>query len=230
MRDQPRGLAYRWILPLAQLLVCAVVLWPIRSEFVFEIRAAIRAYSPARTSEHNPRYVLPYAFDLDLDDPQVQRSIKNAERRLWTPSVLNLPVMMVDLPYVILNPAKTEWVPKGMDFKRWRAISWPFVGLISWWVAGRGVEALLSARRSAIHPLIGWVETAIGILVLAIGLFGFIGSLVERSLDGDSPWVLFTAAGAIWALLGGSTIAARIAQRRIRLRLRGAEAPQELPS
>jgi hypothetical protein len=230
MREQSRSLPYRWILPVAQLLACAVVLWPIRSEFVLEIRAAIRAYSPARTLEEKPRYVFPYALDLNLDDPQVQRSLRNAERRLWTPSMLNLPVMMVDLPYVILNPAKTDWVPEGMDFKRWRAITWPIVGLIFWWIAGRGVEALLSARQSAILPPIGWVETAVGILVLAAGLVGFIAPLAGGSLGSDSPWVLFGAAGALWTLLGGSTVAARVAQWRIRLRQRDAKPIQELPS
>jgi hypothetical protein len=230
MSEQSRPLPYRWIFPVAQLLVCGVVLWPIRSEFVFEIREAARAYIPTRTLEVKPRYVLPYAFDLNLDNPQVQRSLRNAERRLWTPSVLNLPVMIVDLPYVILNPAKTEWLPKGMDFRWWRAISWPFVGLIFWWIAGRGVEALLSARQSAIYPQISWVETAVGVLVLAAGLMGFIGSLVESRLDSDSPWFLFTAAGVIWAVLGSSAVAARVAQWRIRLRNRTAKTIEGLPT
>jgi hypothetical protein len=230
MRKQSCCLPYRWILPSAQLLVCAVVLWPIRSEFIFEIRESIRAYSPARSFEHEPRYVLPYGFDLNPDDPQWQRSLRNAERRLWTPSMLNLPVIMVDLPYLILNPAKTEWVPKGMYFRWWRATSWPFVGLIFWWIAGRGVEALLCAHQSAIYPPIGWVETLVGILLLAVGTMGFIAALAQRGQDSDSPWVLFSAAGLMWAVLGGLTVAARIVQWKIRLRQRNGKSIEKLPS
>jgi hypothetical protein len=33
------------------------------------------------------------------------------ERRKWLPIALNLPCGLVQLPYVILNPAKQEWIP-----------------------------------------------------------------------------------------------------------------------
>src|SRR6266436_4488398 len=132
MREQSRCLPYRWILPIAQLLICAVVLWPIRSELVFEIRASIRDYGAATALKQEPHYVLPDSLHLNLDDPQWERSFRSTERRLWTPTMLDMLVGLVQLPYVIQNPAKTEWVPNGMNFKRWRAISWPLIGLIFW--------------------------------------------------------------------------------------------------
>ena len=64
------------------------------------------------------------------------------EIRRTVPVALNLPVLLVQLPYyVVLNPEKREWVPKGMSFEVWRALSCPFAGMLFWWFAGRGIEA-----------------------------------------------------------------------------------------
>jgi hypothetical protein len=38
-----------------------------------------------------------------------------------------LPCGLVQLPYVILNPAKQEWIPRDIDLQTWRVISWPLV-------------------------------------------------------------------------------------------------------
>jgi hypothetical protein len=224
MSEQSHPLPYRWIFPIGQLLICAVVLWPIRSEIVFQIRAAIRSYGAAKQLEQKPSYVLPYSLDINLDDPELERSFRNAERRLWVPTMLDMPVGIIQLPYVIHNPAKTEWVPNGMDVKRWRATSWPFVGLIFWWIAGRGVEALLAARRSVIDPSIRWVETGVGVSLLLCGIILLIAPLFAGDSDSDHSWVFISGAGAIWALLGAAIVIARITQWRIRLRPRNAQA------
>jgi len=63
---------------------------------------------------------------------------------------------------VILNPSKEEWVPLGMDVITWRAISWPLLGILFWWSAGRGIEALIATRRGLVQPEISWVKAAIG--------------------------------------------------------------------
>ena len=230
MREQSRCLPYRWILPIAQLLICVVVLWPIRSDFVFEIRATIRGYGAAKALEQEPHFVLPYSLDQLVIDPQWERSFRNKERRLWTPTLLDMPVGLLDLPYVIHNPDKTEWTPKGMDFKKWRAISWPLIGMIFWWIAGRGVEALLAARRSVIDPLIGWVETGIGVFLLLWGIIILITPLFAGDSDSDISWIFISGSGALWAMLGAAIVIARIAQRKIRLRLRNVPAPEALPS
>jgi|ERR1700722_4886295 hypothetical protein len=230
MSEQSRCLPYRWILPIAQLLICALVLWPIRSDFVFEIRASIRSYGAARALKQEPHYVLPYSLDQVVIDPQWERSFRNKERRLWTPTLLDIPVRLLALPYAIHNPDKTEWTPNGMDFKTWRAISWPLVGMIFWWIAGRGVEALLAARRNMIEPPLNWAEAAIGIILLVWGLMTLIASMFTIKYESEIPWVLMLVSGALWLALGGSVVAARVAQRRIRIRLKDSDAPEPNPS
>jgi hypothetical protein len=230
MREQSRCLPYRWILPIAQLLICAVVLWPIRSDFVFEIRATIHGHGAARALEQEHHFLLPDSLDQLVIDPQWERSFRNKERRLLTPTLLDMPVALLDLPYVIHNPDKTEWTPNGMDFKKWRAISWPLVGMIFWWIVGRGVEALLAAHRSVIYPSIGWAETSIGVILLMLGIMLLVGALWGGDPGSNIPWVFICGSGALWVALGGVIVVARIAQRKIRLRLRDVPAPKTLLS
>jgi hypothetical protein len=230
MSEHSHYLPYRWILPIAQLLICAAVLWPIRSEIVLEIRASIHRYDPAAAMEPKHDFVLPHDLDLSLIDPGWERSYRSKERRLLTPTLLDVPVGLLVIPYAIHNPAKTEWVPNQMDVKTWRAVSWPFIGIIFWWIAGRGVEALLAARRSVINPLVGWVETAIGLVLLVWGLIILIMPLCAGDSDIDIPLVFISAAGILWTAFGGSVIMARIAQRGIRMRMRDANSPKAMPS
>ncbi len=149
--------------------------------------------------------------------------------RLMIPALLNLPVMFVTLPYQFLNPARTEWVPKGMDFRLWRAVSWPIVGLIFWWVAGLGVEALFSARRDETRPNINWIHTAVGLLALTCGMIFFLLPFCGVE-DSPIPVALLGVAGGMWLLLGGSTVAARTIQWRIRLKTRAARTIAGSPS
>jgi hypothetical protein len=129
--------------------------------------------------------------------------------------MLNLPSLLVQLPYVILNPAKEEWVPRGMDFKTWRVISWPLLGILFWWSAGRGVEALLASRQQLIRPRISRFESAAGAaLFLFCAVAGVALPLCVGS-DAEFPVRFWVAGSAIWAALGGVMVAARLAQWRI---------------
>lgn len=136
-------------------------------------------------------------------------------------SVLNLPSGLIQLPYVILNPAKEEWVPLGMDLMTWRAISWPLLGILFWWSAGRGIEALIATRRGLVKPEISLPETAIGaalflfcvIAAICLPLFG------NNDRDRDFPLKLLSCGLGMWALLGGAMAAARLGQWRIRRRM-----------
>jgi hypothetical protein len=226
-----RNLPYRWILPTTQLLVCVIVLWPLRSTlFTKEVPIRFSFDISTVTGNHLSPNDSHFSLPLDLDSPEIERSIRNTNRRLWTPTLINIPAVFIDLPYVIHNPAKTEWVPNGMDFKRWRAISWPIIGLIFWWIAGRGVEALFAARRGVIHPPISWVETGIGVLLLLGGMIFLIAPLCAGDSESDIPWVAICGAGAMWAALGGAVVTARITQRKIRLRPRDVRPSEALPS
>jgi hypothetical protein len=70
--------------------------------------------------------------------------------------MLNLPVGIVQLPYVLAHPTPggKQWVPRGMMFTTWRALSWPIFGVFFWWFAGRGMDAFRAARKSILLPRI----------------------------------------------------------------------------
>ena len=72
-------------------------------------------------------------------------STKAAEIRTAVPLALNLPVFVVQLPYILVAPAKREWIPKGIFPNTWRDLTWPIVGMCFWWFLGRSIEA--SRRR-----------------------------------------------------------------------------------
>jgi hypothetical protein len=89
--------------------------------------------------------------------------------------------------------------------------------MVFWWLAGRGVDALVTARRKAITPRIGWTETVLGFVLGAGGLVGVIAFLFTAGPDlYDRQLQLLMSAAGMWGLLGSLTVAARILQWRIR--------------
>ncbi len=218
-----RPLPFRWLLPVGQLLFCAILLWPFRLGILAEVRTS---FQYRRAGIPNLLGFPPGSkFVIDLDNPEVQRREREGALRIWGPALLNLPALFVQLPYVIASPTKNEWTPTGMWYLTWRDISWPLIGLMFWWMAGRGMDALLAARHGAIAPRIGWVGTLVGFLLLAMGLIVCIAVVAEHSAEDDPvPWIWVLAAGGIWVLLGGSIVAARMCQRRIGRHLRHAAA------
>jgi hypothetical protein len=52
-------------------------------------------------------------------DPQQQHELDVFERRRMVPTMLNVPPLLVQLPYDILSRGKNDWVPKGMDLWTW---------------------------------------------------------------------------------------------------------------
>src|SRR6267378_4784611 len=91
MRPEPRVTPFRWIFPLAQLFLCAVILWPMRSMLVGQIRASLREYGISHdTAARNPVTPRLRPFNLDLSDPDVQRRIKIVEAREWAVAALNV--------------------------------------------------------------------------------------------------------------------------------------------
>jgi hypothetical protein len=141
---------------------------------------------------------------------------KHWEIRKTVPVALNLPVLLVQLPYVVLNPEKREWVPKGMSFEVWRALSYPFAGMFFWWFAGRGIEALCAALQSVVRPRINWVETLFAGILVAIGIVALVGILASTPDDRyDFQFVMLLGAAFLWGALATSTVAARLLQWRI---------------
>jgi hypothetical protein len=219
MAQERSILAFRWLLPITQLLLSLVVLWPLRAMLMQSVRESIRAYRP----QEHPRSNLPESQQIlvvPLHPEQellFEPAMLNFQRR-WIPQVLNLPCGLVQLPYVILNPAKQEWIPRGMDFMTWRLISWPLAGVLFWWMAGRGIEGLLAARRRLIRPGITWIETITSAALCAFCAVAVVCMPLFSGRDEHFPMKLFVAAFGMWAVLGGVVVAARVAQWRLRRR------------
>jgi hypothetical protein len=88
----------------------------------------------------------------------------------------------VQLPTVFLRADRREWMPPGVDFQACRAVTWPVFGMVFWWLAGRGVDALLASRRKILVPCIGWAEPVIGFVLAAGGLASVIAFLLAAGL------------------------------------------------
>ena len=104
-----------------------------------------------------------------------------------------------------------------MDFQAWRAVTWPLLGMVFWWIAGRGVDALVAARQKALSPRIGWTETVVGFVLGAGGLVGAIAFLLTAGADlYDRDLQRAMSAAGMWGLLGSLTVSARAVQWRMR--------------
>src|SRR5580704_1414016 len=181
MHHQHRNLRFCLVLPLAQLLFCFAVLWPIRNIIVFEVRLSMG--KPQLTGPYlNSVWFSPF---LITSIPWEQFLSPEAQQQmLWIPALLDAPAMLVEIPYAILSSKHSAWSPRGFDFRLWRALTCPFGGLVFWWIAGRGIDALIAARRRLITPSITWAETGVGVFSLASGVL-FCGVSVVSRLEDD---------------------------------------------
>jgi hypothetical protein len=214
MNDQPRAFPFRWVLPLAQLAVCALA-------FLILGRYDAQKRLPGDAVLEGGKYAIRtkdggYVKILIPDRKPWQ--VWASQERFQAVSIgLNLPSVIFQLPYIFLNPEKREWVPRGMSFWEWRAISWPLIGVLFWWAAGRGLEALVAARRGLIRPAIKWVETVIAMVLFVIFAVLCVCALGNRPMGSDTNSAIGFVGCVLWTILTGVIIAARIAQWRIRL-------------
>jgi hypothetical protein len=218
MKKQLRTFPFRWLLPALQFSICLISLWPYRYFLIFELSSSIRTYAPAQSGKASSQ---PMRIDIPTLTPEERTAFDRAEKieylRMRVPVALNLPVGIVQLPYVILNPAKTEWVPRGMLTETWRAISWPFAGVLFWWIVGRGIEALRSSRKALIFPRVTLPETIFAALFVCLGIVVLVGTVTTTPDDRrDLQFIALLVGGLLWGVLAGLTIAARILQWRIR--------------
>ena len=228
MHPQQPSFPFRWVLPSAQLVLCMALLWPVRTFLLFGVMGSIASYS-------NPNLKLRANSDSKGVDiivppltPEVQRRLTQWEIRKTAPLALNFPVLITQLPYILASPAKREWVPKGMFPDVWRALSWPFAGMLFWWSLGRAVEALSAARRFVVRPRISWAETAFAIALLAIGFVALVGILTSTPDDRrDIQFLSLAAGGLLWGILATATIGARLLQWRIAKRSAAAQSTLE---
>jgi hypothetical protein len=206
----------RWILPIAQLLVCFSVLWPVRGRLLFGLTQARPVFAPThkegQIAEPNRVILLPELT------PERLRALDAAEEsalsRMRVPVILNFPVAVAQVPYLVVR--RREWLPQGMFIETWRATIWPLAGLIFWWLAGRGIEALMASVRSTVHPRLSWIEVTWAILLLLIGIVALIGILTSTPDDRrDKDFMAFVYGGLLWGVLAVLTVSARFRQWRI---------------
>jgi hypothetical protein len=232
MTGEHRAVPFRWILPITQLLLCIIMLWPVRYMLIREVRASVEAYRTHGRSLQN--YPIPFNIHPSRTQPQVRivdpnllppdMSKEHPELipitlRLWGPALLNLPAGLAELPYSLAFDNGRFWTPEGMGLPTWRAISWPLIALILWWIAGRSTEALVAAFRGLLHPKITWIELIVGIGVLLMGAFALLAPIeTDVRNDPELPWVFLSLAGALWVLLGSITVIARFAQSQMKRR------------
>jgi hypothetical protein len=106
-----------------------------------------------------------------------------------------------------------------MMLEVWRAVTWPFVATIFWWVAGRSMEALLAARKKNILPRVSWFELLLAFAAMLYTSLIIIALTIEGSAEDQpirAPVLIF---GIMWIMLGSCTFAARFMQWRLRKRL-----------
>ncbi len=205
--DSPRPLPYRWILPALQFLLCLVAIWP--------ARGALAAALPTSGRQAEAQRVITLRSDTSVEDIEAESSnVPEAERlRLRIPMALDLPALLVQLPYVLLTSARTVWRPGRIPLLEWNAMFLPFAGLVFWWSAGRGLEAFIASTRKMVYPRLTRIETVFASALLLVGIVmvvvTFSGAIEENSFMSGS------AGFALWAGLSIPMILGKISQRKL---------------
>lgn len=215
---------FRFFLPLVQLLACLALLWPQLPALSSQLRLAIRQFS-ARVLGTEPPESTEIVLDVSPIAPRRDQPLDAL--RMTMPAALNIPVGFIQIPFMLDNPARSEWAPTGMWIREWRAVSWPIVGMIFWWIAGRSLESISAgmryfaasekeeaARRYLLAPNLRPIEVAIGAALVVVGI-GTCYVLTSGLLGLATDYVLAAGAG-LWALLGLIIIGAGILQWRVR--------------
>jgi hypothetical protein len=206
------SLPFRRILPLAQLVISMLAVWPIWLRLVLALGVLIQPNAPALPQK---------PINIMIPSASEPRRLTFTEIRLITPAALNVPVQIVQIPYAIFSSTKSEWIPSiswlppVFQFSEiWRAMTWPFAGIPFWWVVGRSFEALAAHKRAA-TPKIHWVELLFGLVMVAFGILMFAVFVSDSTFP---SLLLFTslAGGILWAVLGSVILAAYVLQRRKR--------------
>jgi hypothetical protein len=220
---------FRIFLPLVQLLACLALLWPHLPALSSQLRVAVRELSAkvlgTEAPEESPQIVL----EVNPLAPQHEQALDFDAVRLTTPAALNIPVGFVQIPFMLDNPSRSEWTPPGIWIREWRAVSWPFVGMIFWWMAGRGMETIAagvrffaSSRKEEAEqqhrrgPELHWLELLVGAaLVVLGGASCYLLASGSGMLGLATDYVLAAGAG-LWAVLGLIIVSAGIVQWRVR--------------
>ncbi len=214
----PRPFPFRWFLPALQFSICFAALWPTYYFLAFELVQSKDSYWPSHSPAASNQVV---NIDIPTLTPEQQKVADKAfeieHLRMKVPVALNLPVGIAQLPYIIPSREKREWAPRGMTTDAWRALSWPFAGVLFWWLAGRGVEALLASRKKIVSPRLTLPETIFAAVFVCGGVAALVGIITSTPDDRrDFQCLLLLAGGLLWGVLASLTITARVSQWNLR--------------
>ena len=223
------GFPFRIFLPLSQLLLCLALLWPHLPALRNQLSFAIRGFTARILGTDPPADTATIVFDVSPFSPRREQPLDVSAVRLTAPAALNIPVGFVQIPFMLENPDRSEWSPDGMWIREWRAVSWPFVGMIFWWIAGRALEALSAGMRffaysgksgiqsaGLIHPLIHWIEVAAGACLMMTGGTTCYVLASGRGLLGLATDYVLAAGAGLWSVLGLAIVSAGIMQWRLK--------------
>src|SRR5215813_4314460 len=213
------GFPFRWAFPVGQLLLCVVLLWPLRGELYSNLHPKTPAKPvgplniptvPASPNVKTGQFTIIQVGSV----PQDQRAERVKQVRLSVPSSLNFPAFFVD--YFISGLVTDKSRPYSEEFRKsWMAVTWPMLAIVFWWMAGRAIEALYAARKRLLLPRIGSPEVTVAVALLFFG-GGLCLSFLLGGSTRDLDSYLLAAGAALWALIGATMLIARIAQWRIR--------------
>src|SRR5262249_20308622 len=139
---------------------------------------------------------------------------------LRTPLAVNAPLLSFTFVYgwITNDPYSEPWAPRGMDFDVWWAMLSPVAGIIFWWLAGRGIDAIVAIRKKVIFPRIRKIEAMLAAMWACFGLW-LVSAVVQdlSEIESDSLIVLGIG-GALWTLIGGVVVTGWFIQRRMQKR------------
>lgn len=193
-----RTTRFAWVLPLTVLFLCGILLWPMRVWIASTIGIHLPAWLVWPTILDFPRWLAPASSLFDFV------------------AALNLPAGAIQLPYVIFfSPDKREWMPAEMDFRLWRALTWPLLCIPFWWMASRGIDALIALKQGQLLPKISWLESILGAVMAVLFAVAFVGLLIVSYGDKDQTGRHFIAGLGLWAMLGSLSVIAKFRQWRL---------------
>jgi len=200
-----RPFPFRLVLPLGQLLLCiALILIVCGPRFFMAFGSQPVSATPA-VSAREP--------DLRPD----QDSARHAQRidlAFHFLCDLNLPGSVVQAPMAAFTKNHPGRIPRSLEIITRSAFGWSVLAMPFWWIAGRGLEALIATRRKLVAPRIHWSEASISYVFLFGG-----ATLASACLStiasgrGQDGFLMLASCELLWASLGGITVLARKRQR-----------------
>ncbi len=223
------GFPFRIVLPLVQLLICLGLLWPHLPALSSQLRVTVSRFSAKVFGTEPPAENSQIVLDVTPIAPRVAQALDLEAVRLTAPAALNVPVGFAQIPLMFNSPSRSEWAPPGMWIREWRAVSWPFVGMIFWWMAGRGLEAIGAAvrffsssnkeeagRQRRRAPELHWIELLIGGALVATGSASCYVLASGNGVLGLATDYVMAAGAGLWAALGLVMVIACTVQWRVR--------------